>query len=137
MTTPKVSQFEIFIKLMMLTTSDNEAEANVARCKANAILAGMNRNWEELLRGKVAVSDFPDAPSMGGPLHTSSGSGVKHTDPFITTMFDDLLNSLSNNNSFKSFVEDVHRFWEEKGFLTEKQYQSIKKSWDNLQRRRR
>src|SRR5262245_5565498 len=129
------ANFEIFIKLMMMATSDNDGEALTALRKANAKLAAINRNWEELLRGKVAISDFPDAPPMGGDLKTSRG--VKYTDPFISTMFDDILQSLSPNNSFKDFVTDVNRFWEEKGFLTERQYTTIKKSWDNTQRRPR
>lgn len=135
MNTPKASDFEIFIKLMMMATSDNDQEALTALRKANAKLAAINRNWEELLRGKVTTIDFPDAPPMGGDLKTSSSRGPQYTDPFITTMLDDLMRSVSGG--FRDFVSDINRFWEEKGFLTEKQYQAIKKSWDSQHLRRR
>src|SRR5262245_58815708 len=135
MTNATDGSFEVFIKLMMMTQSPNDGEALTALRKANAKLAAINRNWEELLRGKVAQSDFPDAPPMGGDLKT--GRGVQYTDPFISTMLDDILQSLSPGSSFRDFISDVNRFWEEKGFLTEKQYAAIKKSWDNTQRRGR
>jgi hypothetical protein len=135
----KNGDFEILIKLMMMATSDNDGEALTALRKANAKLAAINRNWEELLRGKVAISDFPEAPPMGGDLKT--GGGVKYTDPFISTMFDDIFKdlgtALKGGGGFRDFITDVHRFWEEKGFLTEKQYAAVKKSWDNTQRRGR
>lgn len=130
MTTSKASDFEIFIKLMMMAQSSNDAEALTALRKANAKLASINRNWEELLRGKVAMSDFPNAPPMGGDLRTSGG--VKHTDPFISTMLDDLMREVKGG--FRDFIESINEWWEQKGFLTEKQYNTIKKSWD--QRRR-
>lgn len=129
MTQAKASDFEIFIKLMMMATSTNDGEALTALRKANAKLAAINRNWEELLRGKVAAADFPDIP-MGGDL--DRGRGVKHTDPFISTMLDELLQN--TKGGFADFVSDVNRFWEEKGFLTEKQYQAIRKSWEKRQR---
>lgn len=128
MSTPKASDFEIFIKLMMLAQSPNDGEALNALRKANAKLASINRNWEELLRGKVTTSDFPDIP-MGGDLKTSGG-GVKHTDPFIDTMLDDLMREVKGG--FRDFIESINIWWEQKGFLTEKQYQAVKKSWDRL-----
>jgi hypothetical protein len=124
-TNAKASDFEIFIKLMMMTQSSSDQEALTALRKANAKLASINRNWEELLRGKVTTAEFPDI-AMGGNLNT--GGGVKYTDQFITVMLDDLL--LEVQGSFRTFVTDINRFWEEKGFLTEKQYNVIKKSWE-------
>lgn len=132
MTDPKASDFEIFIKLMMMAQSPNDGEALTALRKANAKLASINRNWEELLRGKVAVSDFPDAPSMGGDLRTSGFSGVKHTDPHIGTMLDDLMREVKGG--FRDFVESINEWWEQKGFLTEKQYNTIRKSWEARRR---
>lgn len=130
MNVPKASEFEVFIKLMMMAQSSNDAEALTALRKANAKLASINRNWEELLRGKVAISDFPDAPAMGGDLKT--GGGQKYTDPHISAMLDDLMREV--RGGFRDFIESINEWWEQKGFLTEKQYNTIKKSWE--QRRR-
>lgn len=124
-------EFETFIKLMMLSTSSNDSEALTALRKANAKLDSMNRTWEELLRGKVTTLDFPDAPVIGGDLKLSSG-GVKHTDPHISIMLDDLMQSV--RGSFRDYIESVNEWWEAKGFLTEKQYAAIKKSWEGRRR---
>jgi hypothetical protein len=125
------NDFELFIKLMMLAQSPNDTEALSALRKANAKLASINRNWEELLRGKVAVSDFPDAPPMGGELRASRG--VQHTDPFISTMLDDLMRDVKGG--FRDFIESINTWWEQKGFLTEKQYIAVRKAWDARNRR--
>jgi hypothetical protein len=131
MNSPKAGEFEIFIKLMMMAQSSNDAEALTALRKANAKLASINRNWEELLRGKVAMSDFPDAPPMGGDLRTS-GSGVKHVGPEIDAMLDDLMQEV--RGGFRDFIESINTWWTEKGFLTDKQYAAVKKAWDNRRR---
>ncbi len=133
MTTAPDTLFERLIKLMMMAQSPNDGEALIALRKANAILASSNRNWEELLRGKVAISDFPDAPSLGGDLKTSGG--VKYTDPHISTMLDDLLREVQGG--FRTFVESINEWWGQKGSLTEKQYNSVKKSWEARQGRPR
>lgn len=130
MSNTKASDFEIFIKLMMMAQSPNDGEALTALRKANAKLASINRNWEELLRGKVTTIEFPDVP-MGGDLKTSGG-GTKHTDPLIDVMLEDLMREVKGG--FRDFISSINDWWEQKGFLTEKQYTSVKKAWDNRRR---
>lgn len=126
----KASDFEIFIKLMMLSTSPNDGEALTALRKANAKLHSIGRNWEELLRGKVAVSDFPDAPSLGGDLRR----GIKHTDAAIQIILDDLMSEV--RGGFRDYIESVNEWWETRGYLTDKQYEVIKKAWEQRTARR-
>jgi hypothetical protein len=46
-----------FIKLMMMTTSTNDAEALVALRKANAMMAGARMNWSEFLLALAKQSE--------------------------------------------------------------------------------
>jgi hypothetical protein len=112
--------FEKFIKLMMMTTSDHDHEALVALRKANAMLDSVDRNWEELLRGKV---------TMQVPWPSSGKSSQRHTDAGeINAMFSELMTTVPYNSSFRVFIEDVHDWWERKGFLTNAQYNALKRS---------
>jgi len=114
------NDFEKFIKLMMMTTSDHEQEALVALRKANAYLAGMNRNWEEVLRGKVTI--------VGGTTQRPDNF-VKHDNAHdIDAMFDILLQTVPLHSSFREFVDDVHEYWEKRGYVTDAQYKALKRA---------
>jgi hypothetical protein len=110
--------FERFIKLMMMTTSSHDNEALSALRMANAELASLNRNWEEILRGKVKV----ETPSKSAP------TGKKFDGPDINPMFERAFNRCKPNSSFYEFLESIHAWWETKGFLTEAQYNALKRS---------
>lgn len=112
-----VIKFEIFIKLMQLTTSSFDAEALSALRKANALLMSANNNWEDLLRGKVRMVSGPNENQIAGEQHTGADE--------IDHMFDGLMRSRLSP-SFCEFVEAVHTWWEEKGFLTERQFEAIR-----------
>lgn len=108
---------EKFIKLMMLTASDQDGEALTALRKANAMLAAENKNWEEF------ISEKPDAPN------TPRSSGVRYIDPkVIDPLFDKLLRTVPHMSGFRDFVESVHEFWRDERFLTEKQFRALKKA---------
>ncbi|MFQ5742007.1 MAG: hypothetical protein ACE5HV_00280 [Acidobacteriota bacterium] len=111
---------EKFIKIMMLATSPSDGEALSALRKANAMLAEMNNSWEELLRGKVRMRAADDDEAPRGKHHTDAEE--------IDTLFEDLFTSVSPASSFRDFVESVHEWWEDKGFLTEKQYQALRRA---------
>ncbi|SRR5258708_6487427 len=123
----------IFIKLMMLTTSSNDNEALIALRKANKILFDAKVNWEELLCAIQQSNEFRVPPSKRQhrprpePEWENVG-GIKHTDAdeinaLFTEVFDKNL-----TEGFESFVTSVHLWWERRGFLTEKQYQAIKRA---------
>jgi hypothetical protein len=117
------TDFEKFIKLMMMTTSDQDHEALVALRKANAIIAGMNNNWEEVLRGKVKVT--------GTAQQQHNANYVHHTNATeIDAMFETLLRTVPRQSSFRDFVEDVHGYWENRGYLTDAQYKALKRAME-------
>lgn len=67
----------LLIKLMRLTTSDNDSEALLAIRKANEQLLKFGGDWERLLLGKVTVigdpflgSVIPTPPSTAQPSYT-------------------------------------------------------------------
>lgn len=118
--------YERFIKLMMLTTSSNDGEALNALRMANSYLARLNRTWEQVIREKLTIIEeaklFTD-----GDLTRSPDRSEKFSDPDIDFLFDELRNR-NISPSFRAFVDSVHEWWEQKGFLTEAQYRAIKKA---------
>jgi hypothetical protein len=50
---------DLLIKLLMMTTSDNDNIALISIRKANAQLEKFNADWESLLRGRVSVVADP------------------------------------------------------------------------------
>jgi hypothetical protein len=121
-----VPDYTMFLKLLNLTTSPFDHEALSAIRMANAVLARNNHTWEDLLQGKVVMIEPPEEPK---PRTTrGDGFGTRHYDGAeINAYFDTLLNSPSTG-SFRDWVESVHDWWEKKGFLTEAQYNSLKRS---------
>lgn len=121
-----MASFDKFIKLMMMTTSSHDGEVLNAIRMANAMLGEMNNNWEELLRGKVRM----EAESTGRTESRDyQPSGKIYNDEMeINKMFEEAYRRVSRHSSFMRYVDSVHEWWEERGFLTEKQYEAIKKA---------
>jgi hypothetical protein len=46
----------------------------------------------------------------------------------IEQMFDFLLRTVSPRSTFRLFVEDVHHWWQTRGFLTNAQYNALKRA---------
>ena len=132
----------LFVRLMMMTTSPNDNEALVAMRKANAVLASANVNWAEFLSAlsasqKYVDNEFRKPPSQRrrntstdnvfSDIGKSSSSLHKFDDANeIDPMFEDAFSNASG--SFANFLESVHEWWIEKGFLTEKQYYAVKRA---------
>lgn len=129
----------LFIKLMMLTTSDNDNEALLALRKANAALARQNMNWEEFLNGQSFVyqreetkqkEEKQDDRASDKPRVYTRGQYGRQID----ILFEILFNSVPPTSSFRHFVKDVHKWWIEKEFLTPSQYDAIRRSAMRAQR---
>lgn len=125
-------QNKLFAKLMMLTTSNNDAEALVALRKANKILADAKTNWAELLDAVQADQSYRVPPSKRRPRPEPEwenvGDSTKYTDAHD---IDNLFNRVFDqklSEGFESFVTSVHIWWEQKGFLTKAQYDTIKRA---------
>jgi hypothetical protein len=52
-------EFSLLIKLLNMTTSDNDGVALVATRKANAQLSKLGWTWDKLLSGKVTIIEDP------------------------------------------------------------------------------
>lgn len=131
----KTDKFDLFLKLMMMTTSDVDGEALVALRKANAMLAEQNMNWEELLKAKVKFArqerseEYHQRKRGERNRHDSTnGEFVMPSDEEINLFFEILLDSVHPKAPFREFVESVHSFWEENGYLTKRQAEAIKKA---------
>lgn len=116
------ADYAMFLKLMNLTQSSYDGEALNAIRMANAVLARTNQTWDDLLAGKIVMI----APITGAPTVRQS-SGIRYTD---TDEINAYFNKLYGRNlgTFKEWVDSVHDWWETKGFLTEAQYKTLKKS---------
>jgi hypothetical protein len=138
----------LFVKLMMMTTSSNDGEALTALRKANAILAEANVNWAEFLsavgsgktqednsfrvkpseRQKRRNQSFDD--NSFSDVGKSAGSSSRYDDAKeIEPMFERAFAN-AGNSGFRDFLDSVHEWWEDKGFLSDKQYQAVKKAAD-------
>lgn len=63
--TPKLdNSIDRLIKMMGMTTSDNDGQALVALRAANALLKKLNTDWDAVLRGKISIiaDPFGDIP---------------------------------------------------------------------------
>lgn len=123
---------KLFVKLMMLTMSDNDGEALTALRKANKILTVAKVSWEELLDSLQHDQSYRVPPSQRRPRPEPEWANVgdpsKHTDAYeIDGLFNRVFDK-QHSESFESFVNSVHIWWQQKGFLTEAQYRTIKRA---------
>ena len=126
------------IKFMMMTTSDSDGEALTAIRKANAILKEQQVNWQEVLMGIKPDQSFRVPPSKRRPepddyeraANSSrgfAGHKTRYDDAVeIEKMFETALHE-TRGRGVHGFVESIHEWWQDKGFLTEAQYLALKK----------
>lgn len=113
-------QFELLVKVMMLTTSQSDGESLNAMRKANSILNNHKLNWEEILTKSVIVKDEPvyQPPPKRGNKGKVSGDSAH-------ILFCEL--AATGRFTYSRFVKSCEEFYQKTGFLTEKQYWSLKK----------
>jgi len=112
-----------FIKLMGMTGSIHDGEALNALRMANAILAETGMSWEEFIKGRVTVQMV----QMGQPSPPPRSGKIYKDAEEIDECFEILLEGRLSE-SFRGFVESVHSFWQERGYLTEAQYKAIRQA---------
>ncbi len=61
--------------------------------------------------------------------HASSTRGTYQSDDEVEDAFDTLLRR-NHSDSFREFLDSVHEWWEEKGFLTERQWSALKNAME-------
>lgn len=126
-----------FIKLMMMTTSENDGEALNALRKANKILATSNMSWEQLLMKSLAAPQQtarppprpePNWDNVPQPQPAGPGRRRRYTDrKEINHLFSlALRNNLPENYLAK--VMGIRQWWDDHQFLSERQYNAIKQA---------
>lgn len=122
----KAQKFEKFIKLMMMTQSSSEREALTAIRKANGLLMEANLNWDEFLRGKAKIdgSAISNQASYGGKKYQNAVE--------IEAMLNSVLSIIKQGTSFYTFIQSLNEWWEGNGFLTEKQYNALRKTYERI-----
>ena len=119
-------KFEKFIKLMKMTTSSSEGEALNAIRMANALLLEANLDWADFLRGKAKIIE-------GSASAQTTYSGKKYTNSNeIESMLEAVLNNVRSGTSFRTFIESLRDWWESNQFLTEKQYNALRKTYERI-----
>ncbi len=119
-------KFEKFIKLMKMTTSPSEGEALNAIRMANSLLLEANLDWDDFLRGKAKI--------VGGTASAQTTySGKKYTNSSeIESMLEAVLDNVRRGTSFHTFIESLRDWWESNQFLTEKQYNALRKTYERI-----
>lgn len=110
---------ERFISELMLAAKSEDPKVVVTAFRAaTAILASTKQTWEDFVRGRVAkagaTSDSPDGaasdPDVVNPLLEKA---MRNTDP---------------NSSFYSFLSSLADQFKDRGFLTTKQFEALRRS---------
>jgi hypothetical protein len=76
---PASEMLATLIKILGMTTSDNDNTALTAARAANAHLSRMQTNWSDLLNGKVTLiadpfTSIPEPPTSTTTVHRASGN---------------------------------------------------------------
>ena len=121
-------KFDTFLKVMEMTTSSHDNEALTALRKANSLLAEQNVTWTELLRAKVKFRRTTAEERTDKAYRDHAERKAHHVGPDeeLDAMFQDLVESIPAESTFREVVLDVLAWWEEKGFLTARQYEMIR-----------
>lgn len=130
---------ERLIKLMMMTTSTNDAEAVAAVRKANSLLASEKTNWSDFINGVPSPRPAPPPrPPMRPAGRGTSEAAARHdrpqsrfTDKEIPRMLSSLLRD--SKGGFRDFVESINDHWCNKGYLTERQYEAVVNAYERMQ----
>jgi len=128
----------ILIKMLGMTGSKHDGEALVAIRKANALLAENNLNWEQVLSSitqTVSRSSYATPPSKRrnaapswGDVNAAARDDQHHDSDEVDKLFEAAYDNTTPKSSFYEFLESVHTFWTERGYLTTAQYQAIKRA---------
>ena len=119
------------VKLLNLTRSSNDAEALSAIRKANDLISTYDTGWDELLNVKPAMilrKDSHTRPKPPPPTQTVQG---KFSGERVEFMLDEYSKEAERNSKKEnSFMQSLCDWYDDKGFLTEKQYNALEKWYE-------
>jgi hypothetical protein len=114
-----------------MTTSSNDQEALTAIRKANRVLEMARVTWEDLLKAINATQAAPPPRPQPDWQNVNTGPGQRPKRYDNAEEIDDMFYRLFNRDlreDFEEFAMSVHLWWKDKGFLTERQYNAIKRA---------
>ncbi len=108
----KMADFNRLKKFMAMTTSPNDAEALVAVRRANALIESEGLTWTRVLdRSVKVINEIEAAPESYGEETSVAGK-----DPDLDVAF--LAIDEMRDGTFKRTLEDIHRQYLEKGWVS-------------------
>lgn len=132
---------ERLVKLMRMTEADNDGEALNALRMANKMLKAANLHWGDVIPDPTVTErrlfeafthKKRETPrTYGQPLrraHPPRTRGGRRTDEDIPGMLAALANR-KHEMSFIMFLAGVSGQWRDKGYLSEDQYDAIKRAY--------
>jgi len=126
-------------KLMGMTGSDADGEALNALRMANRLLKKSDLTWSDVLDRCISVTTVNggyQAQGASGDDGFDEERNEGNLDDTIQNAFDEL-RGVSMSASFRAFVDDVERKWNQTGYLTPGQRAPILKAVKNIRERRR
>lgn len=145
---------ELLLKLMRMTTSDNDGEALVAIRKANAMLAAEKKDWEDLIVRSSQVrsqdNSFRTPPSQRKPPPSRNpyADAWKRANPrprtrpepdsdLLDSMLDVVLAEVDLSSSFYDLVRSIKRQFDEKGTISERQAEVVRNAYNRAMKNKR
>lgn len=122
-----VTEFRQLKKLMMLSTSDNDAEALASLRKATALLLTHGHTWEQCLDRVVKVINEVEDGAGYGSGEISRQPAPRRTDDEDAEMdrlFEDALDGAAG--SFRDTLLDMQAQWERQRWLSARQRQVVR-----------
>ena len=118
-----IENMDKLIKLLNLSTSNNDNEALSAIRTANAILKKNNILWDKILNSQVEIR------YIEVPTH-------ENQDMDLETKIEYLMDNLDRLGSAADFIESLANQFYQRCSLSEKQANSIEKFYRNMRSRR-
>jgi len=137
---------ELFIKLLAMTTAENDNQCLLAARKANQYLKNtLNSDWESFVRGKIKVEADPflgsPTPTFKTPVHMGGSGSPMHSTP--SRVYNDaaeiqgFFDKLSLRSYPKSIQDNINRIegmFQKNGQLQFSDYDFIKRQANSRKR---
>lgn len=117
------------LKMLMLTQSNNDAEALLAIRKANKLLKRDELSWEEVFQGRKPKKEAKQKDFFEEEEEEKDDQQAFEWAKEISEDMD----YLEDREAVEDFVDGIKAFFNEKGFLSPKQCDHMKKTYEKYQ----
>ncbi len=136
---------DTIIKILKMTTSDNDPTALMAIRKANSQLASWGWDWEAMLKGKIKIMPDPFA-SIPMPTQSSGGYSRPAAAPppppkqfdnakEIEGWLDKLMLGPKISDTEQQQINSIERNWNKNGFLLYSDYTYLRTAANKRRKR--